>query len=142
MVSDLTLHFFLTGKLKYIMKLCLGIYSMELWTLFFDLERGLPIWTFLFQCLDFALTLFHDASKYFFNCQQFLHYSLWFLHLIIPFFVLHCYLCCLNTYFQFFLELIYHSFFSQRISAKDALDSEYFWTDPLPCDPKRYHSHS
>ncbi|KAH9718708.1 cyclin-dependent kinase C-1 [Citrus sinensis] len=25
---------------------------------------------------------------------------------------------------------------SQRISAKDALDSEYFWTDPLPCDPK------
>lgn len=26
---------------------------------------------------------------------------------------------------------------SQRISAKDALDAEYFWTDPLPCDPKR-----
>ncbi|CAI0542274.1 unnamed protein product [Linum tenue] len=25
---------------------------------------------------------------------------------------------------------------SQRISAKDALDGEYFWTDPLPCDPK------
>ncbi|KAK1287750.1 Cyclin-dependent kinase C-1 [Acorus calamus] len=25
---------------------------------------------------------------------------------------------------------------SQRISAKDALDAEYFWTDPLPCDPK------
>ncbi|PSR95423.1 Cyclin-dependent kinase [Actinidia chinensis var. chinensis] len=24
----------------------------------------------------------------------------------------------------------------QRISAKDALDAEYFWTDPLPCDPK------
>ncbi|CAK7340348.1 unnamed protein product [Dovyalis caffra] len=23
-----------------------------------------------------------------------------------------------------------------RISAKDALDAEYFWTDPLPCDPK------
>ena len=27
---------------------------------------------------------------------------------------------------------------SQRISAKDALDADYFWTDPLPCDPKRY----
>lgn len=25
----------------------------------------------------------------------------------------------------------------QRISAKDALDAEYFWNDPLPCDPKR-----
>ncbi|OMO78167.1 hypothetical protein CCACVL1_14610 [Corchorus capsularis] len=25
---------------------------------------------------------------------------------------------------------------SQRISAKDALNAEYFWTDPLPCDPK------
>ncbi|GAB4832052.1 Cyclin-dependent kinase C-1 [Ancistrocladus abbreviatus] len=25
---------------------------------------------------------------------------------------------------------------AQRISAKDALDAEYFWTDPLPCDPK------
>ncbi|KAL9316068.1 hypothetical protein ACSQ67_017069 [Phaseolus vulgaris] len=25
---------------------------------------------------------------------------------------------------------------SQRITAKDALDAEYFWTDPLPCDPK------
>ncbi|KAI3706097.1 hypothetical protein L1987_76352 [Smallanthus sonchifolius] len=25
---------------------------------------------------------------------------------------------------------------SQRISAKDALDGEYFWADPLPCDPK------
>ncbi|CAI9109462.1 OLC1v1009284C1 [Oldenlandia corymbosa var. corymbosa] len=25
---------------------------------------------------------------------------------------------------------------SQRIGAKDALDAEYFWTDPLPCDPK------
>ncbi|KAL3835002.1 hypothetical protein ACJIZ3_009738 [Penstemon smallii] len=25
---------------------------------------------------------------------------------------------------------------SQRIAAKDALDAEYFWTDPLPCDPK------
>ncbi|KAK3020966.1 hypothetical protein RJ639_046953 [Escallonia herrerae] len=25
---------------------------------------------------------------------------------------------------------------SQRISAKDALDAEYFWIDPLPCDPK------
>lgn len=24
----------------------------------------------------------------------------------------------------------------QRITAKDALDAEYFWTDPLPCDPK------
>uniref|UniRef100_A0A452Z0S0 Uncharacterized protein n=1 Tax=Aegilops tauschii subsp. strangulata TaxID=200361 RepID=A0A452Z0S0_AEGTS len=24
----------------------------------------------------------------------------------------------------------------QRISANEALDSEYFWTDPLPCDPK------
>ncbi|KAI8012480.1 Cyclin-dependent kinase C-2 [Camellia lanceoleosa] len=23
-----------------------------------------------------------------------------------------------------------------RISAKDALDAEYFWTDPLPCDPR------
>ncbi|KAG4909303.1 hypothetical protein JHK87_055419 [Glycine soja] len=23
-----------------------------------------------------------------------------------------------------------------RITAKDALDAEYFWTDPLPCDPK------
>ncbi|XP_028112805.1 uncharacterized protein LOC114310896 isoform X2 [Camellia sinensis] len=26
--------------------------------------------------------------------------------------------------------------FTQRISAKDALDAEYFWTDPLPCDPR------
>ncbi|XP_070031279.1 cyclin-dependent kinase C-2-like isoform X2 [Nicotiana tomentosiformis] len=26
---------------------------------------------------------------------------------------------------------------SQRICAKDALDAEYFWTDPLPCDPRR-----
>ncbi|XP_073044626.1 cyclin-dependent kinase C-1-like isoform X2 [Primulina eburnea] len=26
---------------------------------------------------------------------------------------------------------------AKRISAKDALDAEYFWTDPLPCDPKR-----
>ncbi|XP_075510372.1 cyclin-dependent kinase C-1-like isoform X1 [Primulina tabacum] len=25
---------------------------------------------------------------------------------------------------------------AKRISAKDALDAEYFWTDPLPCDPK------
>ncbi|KAF9671138.1 hypothetical protein SADUNF_Sadunf12G0016300 [Salix dunnii] len=25
---------------------------------------------------------------------------------------------------------------AQRISAKDALDAEYFWTDPPPCDPK------
>ncbi|KAG6383282.1 hypothetical protein SASPL_156969 [Salvia splendens] len=25
---------------------------------------------------------------------------------------------------------------AQRISAKDALDAEYFWNDPLPCDPK------
>ncbi|XP_028087242.1 cyclin-dependent kinase C-1-like isoform X2 [Camellia sinensis] len=25
----------------------------------------------------------------------------------------------------------------QRISAKDALGAEYFWTDPLPCDPRR-----
>ncbi|XP_021731390.1 cyclin-dependent kinase C-2-like [Chenopodium quinoa] len=25
---------------------------------------------------------------------------------------------------------------AQRISAKDALDAEYFWADPLPCDPK------
>ncbi|GLT32173.1 hypothetical protein SLA2020_068590 [Shorea laevis] len=25
---------------------------------------------------------------------------------------------------------------SQRISARDAIDAEYFWTDPLPCDPK------
>ncbi|KAH0681281.1 hypothetical protein KY290_023433 [Solanum tuberosum] len=25
---------------------------------------------------------------------------------------------------------------SQRICAKDALDGEYFWTDPLPCDPR------
>ncbi|KAK7401085.1 hypothetical protein VNO78_12399 [Psophocarpus tetragonolobus] len=25
---------------------------------------------------------------------------------------------------------------AQRITAKDALDAEYFWTDPLPCDPK------
>nr|VDD51563.1 unnamed protein product [Brassica oleracea] len=28
---------------------------------------------------------------------------------------------------------------SQRISAKDALDADYFWTDPLPCDPKRHN---
>ncbi|EFJ31297.1 hypothetical protein SELMODRAFT_169412 [Selaginella moellendorffii] len=31
----------------------------------------------------------------------------------------------------------------QRIIAKDALDAEYFWTDPLPCDPAslpRYES--
>ncbi|KAK9937672.1 hypothetical protein M0R45_014447 [Rubus argutus] len=25
---------------------------------------------------------------------------------------------------------------SKRISTKDALDADYFWTDPLPCDPK------
>ncbi|KAL8134001.1 hypothetical protein AgCh_009176 [Apium graveolens] len=25
---------------------------------------------------------------------------------------------------------------AQRISAKDALDAEYFWTDPLPCNSK------
>ncbi|KAK1361738.1 Protein kinase domain-containing protein [Heracleum sosnowskyi] len=25
---------------------------------------------------------------------------------------------------------------AQRISAKDALDAEYFWTDPLPCNPE------
>ncbi|XP_030535035.1 cyclin-dependent kinase C-1-like isoform X1 [Rhodamnia argentea] len=25
---------------------------------------------------------------------------------------------------------------AQRITAKDALDAEYFWTDPLPCDPR------
>ncbi|KAL4303628.1 hypothetical protein GQ457_10G009390 [Hibiscus cannabinus] len=25
---------------------------------------------------------------------------------------------------------------SHRMCAKDALDAEYFWTDPLPCDPK------
>ncbi|KAK9692248.1 hypothetical protein RND81_09G251500 [Saponaria officinalis] len=25
---------------------------------------------------------------------------------------------------------------AQRISAKDALDADYFWADPLPCDPK------
>jgi hypothetical protein len=25
----------------------------------------------------------------------------------------------------------------QRITAKDALDAEYFWTDPLPCAPSR-----
>ncbi|XP_057864231.2 cyclin-dependent kinase C-2 [Cryptomeria japonica] len=25
---------------------------------------------------------------------------------------------------------------AQRICAKDALDAEYFWNDPLPCDPK------
>ena len=24
---------------------------------------------------------------------------------------------------------------NQRISAKDALDSDYFWEDPLPCKP-------
>jgi cyclin-dependent kinase 12/13 len=30
---------------------------------------------------------------------------------------------------------------SQRISAKDALDAEYFWTDPLPCDPKSLPSY-
>ncbi|KAM0856974.1 hypothetical protein ACQ4PT_048774 [Festuca glaucescens] len=25
---------------------------------------------------------------------------------------------------------------SKRVSAKEALDAEYFWADPLPCDPK------
>ncbi|GBG74215.1 hypothetical protein CBR_g17928 [Chara braunii] len=25
----------------------------------------------------------------------------------------------------------------KRLSAKDALDSDYFWTDPMPCDPGR-----
>ncbi|KAI5669878.1 hypothetical protein M9H77_19731 [Catharanthus roseus] len=25
---------------------------------------------------------------------------------------------------------------SQRIAAREALDAEYFWTEPLPCDPK------
>ncbi|KAL2946910.1 hypothetical protein AAZX31_20G042400 [Glycine max] len=28
---------------------------------------------------------------------------------------------------------------AQRITAKDALDAEYFWTDPLPCDPKSHY---
>ncbi|THG03183.1 hypothetical protein TEA_008535 [Camellia sinensis var. sinensis] len=28
------------------------------------------------------------------------------------------------------------AFCNSRISAKDALDAEYFWTDPLPCDPR------
>jgi hypothetical protein len=32
----------------------------------------------------------------------------------------------------------YDVFVKQRISAKDALDAEYFWTDPPPCDPKRF----
>ncbi|KAL5053479.1 hypothetical protein RYX36_034161 [Vicia faba] len=27
---------------------------------------------------------------------------------------------------------------AQRIYVNNALDVEYFWTDPLPCDPKRY----
>lgn len=32
-----------------------------------------------------------------------------------------------------------HAFYGmQRITAKDALDAEYFWTDPLPCSPSRY----
>lgn len=57
MVSNIILNVFLTGKLKYRMKLCLGIYLMESWTLFFDLEKCPPIWTFLFQSLDFTLTL-------------------------------------------------------------------------------------
>ncbi|XP_021887090.1 cyclin-dependent kinase C-2-like [Carica papaya] len=26
---------------------------------------------------------------------------------------------------------------SQRICARDALDADYFWADPFPCDPKR-----
>jgi cyclin-dependent kinase 12/13/ribosomal RNA-processing protein 12 len=26
---------------------------------------------------------------------------------------------------------------AKRVSAKEALDAEYFWADPLPCDPKR-----
>ncbi|XP_048549835.1 cyclin-dependent kinase C-2-like [Triticum urartu] len=30
---------------------------------------------------------------------------------------------------------------SQRIPAKEALDAEYFWTDPLPCDPKSLPSY-
>nr|GEY34122.1 cyclin-dependent kinase C-2-like [Tanacetum cinerariifolium] len=30
---------------------------------------------------------------------------------------------------------------SLRISAKDALDAEYFWADPLPCDPKSLPNH-
>lgn len=28
----------------------------------------------------------------------------------------------------------------QRISAKDALDAEYFWTDPPPAEPHTYGS--
>jgi hypothetical protein len=28
----------------------------------------------------------------------------------------------------------------QRISAKDALDAEYFWTEPFPCQPNRFLS--
>ncbi|GBG89574.1 hypothetical protein CBR_g49363 [Chara braunii] len=28
----------------------------------------------------------------------------------------------------------------KRLSAKDALDSDYFWTDPMPCDPGRSSS--
>lgn len=31
---------------------------------------------------------------------------------------------------------------SSRISAQAALDHDWFWKDPMPCDPKRCKSHS
>ncbi|KAK4788506.1 hypothetical protein SAY86_019825 [Trapa natans] len=50
---------------------------------------------------------------------------------------------CLREFFGHFdhhaLELVDRMLTldpSQRISAKDALDAEYFWTEPFPCDPK------
>lgn len=42
--------------------------------------------------------------------------------------------------FTFALDNCFSPYFlsMKRIAAKDALDAEYFWTDPLPCDPKRF----
>lgn len=45
----------------------------------------------------------------------------------------------LMHYFHLNPELAYLCT-SQRISAKDALDAEYFWTDPRPADPQTYGS--
>jgi hypothetical protein len=46
-------------------------------------------------------------------------------------------MCCKHYHDLIFVPQQIHSFYFQRIPAKEALDAEYFWTDPLPCDPKR-----
>ena len=54
-----------------------------------------------------------------------------------PFWVL--FVICTYHLDPLFMRQLFNVLIIQRISAKDALDAEYFWTDPLPCDPKRYN---